>query len=83
MANEKIDEVLRRAESDMKCSGRLSRGVYFDIYEQAVNGESFVAVMSPHDAFKMRALLTRHYVKGIMSSRIQDNGTMRVSFNLQ
>lgn len=81
MANE-INDVLKRAELDMRSHGRLSKGTYFDVYDLAINGEAFVCTMAPHDAYKLRALLQRHNIKGVMRQSIQSNGTMKVSFNL-
>lgn len=77
-----IEELLKRVDADMASSGSLSRGTYFDCYEHALNGEEFCATMSIRDAYKMRALLNRHGVKGVMRQQIKENGQMRVCFNI-
>lgn len=82
MAIEIINNVLKRAEADMRKSGQLSRGTYFDVYELALNGVDFATTMSIRDAYKMRALFTRKKLNGVMHQQMQENGTMRVSFNL-
>lgn len=81
MANEIID-VIKRAEADMRKSGQLSRGTYFDILDLAIHGEDFATTMSVRDAYKLRALFTRRGLKGIMHQQMQENGTMRVRFNI-
>ena len=82
MAKEIINDVLKRAEADMRKSGQLSRGTYFDVYELALNQVEFVTTMSIRDAYNMRALFTRKGLRGIMHQTIQENGTMRVRFNI-
>lgn len=82
MEIEIINNVLKRAEADMRKSGQLSRGTYFDIHDAALRGEEFAVTMSVRDAYKMRALFTRKGVRGIMHQKMQDNGQMRVIFNL-
>jgi len=77
-----IDEVLRMAESDMTNHRQLSRGVYFSVYEQAANGVEFCTRMSVRDAYKLRALMNRHGHQGKMRQQMQEDGNMRVCFNL-
>lgn len=81
MAND-INNVITRARVDMTSLGKLSRGTYFDVCELAANGVEFCLSMSIRDAYKMRAWINRHGMKKVMRQQSQEDGTMRVCFNL-
>lgn len=77
----KIKDLLNRAAADMKSTGRLSKGTYYDIVDNALRGEAFDVRMSLGDAIKCRARMTYYHKAGVMHMQTLEDGTAQVTFN--